>query len=327
MFPPQALFALGALPGASQRSEHAYCMLRREAAYSRPAPAANAVSAHVVVDQQSNRGHSVRALDLELDWAVFARRRSYRLAALAAGPAMPSKRSVLAAAKEAGKRRRQRDAVTPQLLLWLSVRLPCFGLALFNLAVDSKLCGCDVVAIRAQDRHAPIRVRFAAPDEGNADLPQDRKSPCGPAFTRNGDILPTNGRLKPGSPTVPSSLWRNCSDQTRARMRRRRVRRRTPARIGYANDQSSRGRLYGLLDAHIGDADICLASRRPELPSAPVVAPINNALGCFGGKLILNITEKQEVGMADLHDCGGSGMVNGSQEVLNTTPLHSILVA
>jgi hypothetical protein len=30
----------------------------------------------------------------------------------------------------------------------------------------------------------------------------------------------------------------------------------------------------------------------------------HNGLGRFGGKLVLNITEKQEVGMADLHDGG-----------------------
>ena len=74
-------------------------------------------------------------------------------------------------------------------------------LALFNLAIDSKLRGCDVVAIRVEDvaprgyavDRASVRQRktgrsvkfelhaFDPPDEGDVDLQTHWQPPCGTA--------------------------------------------------------------------------------------------------------------------------------------------------
>ena len=159
---------------------------------------------------------------------------------------------------------------------------------MFNLAIDSKLRGCDVVALKVEDvaphgyaiDRATVRqkktgrpVRFelteqtrqavddylqaagkkpgeflftgrrgmgqcmttrqyarlvsewvasigldpqafrhplAAAHQGDADLPADRQPAGGSASAQNSDILPTNSRLKPGSPTAiirASAKW------------------------------------------------------------------------------------------------------------------------
>jgi len=161
-------------------------------------------------------------------------------------------------------------------------------LALFNLAIDSKLRGCDVVALKVDDiapsgytvdratvrqkktgrpvrfelteatrqavddyvraagkkpgeylftgprwagsqpdhpavraapwgvdrKHrfgpAPFRDALTAPDEGNSDLSSHWQPAGCAALAQNSDILPTNSRLKPGSPTAiirASAKW------------------------------------------------------------------------------------------------------------------------
>ncbi len=58
----------------------------------------------------------------------------------------------------------------------------------------------------------------------------EHRYPRHPGAARNGDILPTNTRLKGGSLSVPSALRRNRADQATARAPRRRVGRHSAAR-------------------------------------------------------------------------------------------------
>jgi hypothetical protein len=52
-------------------------------------------------------------------------------------------------------------------------------LAMFNLAIDSKLRGCDVVMLRIEDvapQGFAVDRATAAPDEGDPDLPSDQEA-------------------------------------------------------------------------------------------------------------------------------------------------------
>jgi hypothetical protein len=72
--------------------------------------------------------------------------------------------------------------------------------------------------------------------------------------------------------------------------------------IRNANNQGASAPLHRLSDGHIGNAHIRFAFRHPQLRQAPITPPIDNALRRFRRELIVNVAEKEEVGMADFHD-------------------------
>ena len=108
----------------------------------------------------------------------------------------------------------QKPPLKPKEIWSLRIRLQLADkardLALFNLAVDSKLRGCDLVSLRVRDVYQgfavssraigtsiqpdreglgplhrsgskPVRDTLAASDEGDADLQTDQEYPCNPA--------------------------------------------------------------------------------------------------------------------------------------------------
>jgi hypothetical protein len=68
---------------------------------------------------------------------------------------------------EQGKADRGKAALRPKHVWSIRTKLQIEGrardLAMFNLAIDSKLRGCDVVAIRVEDVAAGVTPRIAQP--------------------------------------------------------------------------------------------------------------------------------------------------------------------
>ena len=63
------------------------------------------------------------------------------------------------------------------------------------------------------------------------------------------------------------------------------------------------------IDCHICQTGVGLAAVEAHLTDAPVRAPVDNTLCGLGRQLVMNITEKQEVGALDFHVSHSS--VNG----------------
>ena len=73
------------------------------------------------------------------------------------------------------------------------------------------------------------------------------------------------------------------------------------AAIGDADDDRLHPRGLGLLQGHVRDFQIGLAARQAQLARAPIGAPVNDALGRLGRKLIMRLAEEHQIGMRNRH--------------------------
>src|SRR5207244_12342820 len=73
------------------------------------------------------------------------------------------------------------------------------------------------------------------------------------------------------------------------------------AAIGGTDDDGLDPGRGGLLDRHVGEAKISLATRQPELAAADLRAPEGDAVGGLGGELVGGVADEQQVGSAQAH--------------------------